>query len=85
MELEQRWHFLDTRRAPCRPEAEQHHAASVAGKVNGGGAIGDRKVRGRLAGLGWMRATVATGRHGQSEKQAEQDESTKRHIFIIRS
>jgi hypothetical protein len=32
-----------------------------------------------------MRATVATGRHGQREKQTERKESMEPHISIIRS
>jgi hypothetical protein len=85
MKFEQRGHFLDAGRAPSGPEAEQHHAAAVAGQMNGGSAIGDSEVRGWLAGLGRARAPVATGRQGQEEKQTERKVPTEPHIFIIRS
>jgi hypothetical protein len=70
VQFEQGGHLLDARRAPGRPEVEQHHLASVACQMDGGRTVRDGEIRRLLAGLGRMRTAVAprckSQRHSQS-------------------
>ena len=78
VKLEQRGHLLDAGRAPGGPEVEQHHAAPVAGQMDGRRSVGDGEIRSCLPGLGRMRATVAARREGQRHKQSEREKPRKR-------
>ena len=73
LKLNQGRHFLDTWRAPGCPEVEQDDAAAVTGQVNGSGPIGNGEVRGDLACLGGMRASVASLQKGQRRENGERD------------
>ena len=64
MELEKRRQLLDTRHAPACPKIEQDNLAAVAGKMNGGRAVGDGEVGRGLAGLRGMRTAIARGQKG---------------------
>ena len=73
MELEEGGQFNDAGLAPGGPEVEQHHLAAIAGKVNGGGAVGDGEVGGELAGLGGVSAAVAGGDKPQRQEEQESE------------
>jgi len=71
VEFEERGQFQDARFALTPPEVEQDNPAAVAGQMDGGCAVGDGEIGGCLAGLGGMRAAVATGDEGHRQKQGE--------------
>jgi len=64
MKREERRHLLDTWHAPGSPKVEQDNLAAVAGKMNGGCAVGDGEIGCGLAGLRGMRTAVARGQKG---------------------
>ena len=80
VQFEQRGHLLHAGRAPGRPEVEQHHLAAIAGQMDRGRAVGDGEIRGRLAGLGRMRAAVAARRKRQRQQQSERENPREPHI-----
>jgi hypothetical protein len=61
VEGEERRHLLDARHAPACPEIEQDNLAAVAGKMNGGRAVGDGEVGRGFAGLRGMRTAITRG------------------------
>ena len=64
MEREERWHLFNARHAPAGPEVEQDDTSAVAGKVNGGSAVGDCEIGSRFAGLRGMRTAIARRQKG---------------------
>ena len=85
VKLEKRWQFNHAGLAPRCPEVEQHNLAAIAGKVDGGGAVGDGEIRGGFAGLGGMSAAVAGADEGQRQGENQVEGTRKPHILIIRS
>lgn len=85
VKLDQCGKLREAGRAPGAPEVEQHNLAAVAGKVDGGGAIGEGEVRRRLTRLRRMRTTVAAGRQGQGKEDEKKQKPGEPHILIIRS
>ena len=68
VELEQRWQLDDAGLAPGGPEVDQHHLAAIVGQMNGGGAVGDGEIWGRLAGLAGCAPRLQADR-GQREQE----------------
>ena len=85
VQLDERGQLDQAGRAPCGPEIEQDDVAAIAGKVHGGGAVGDGKVRRQPAGLRGERTPVAAGREGQGQENEKKQKTGEQHILIIRS
>jgi len=85
VQIEQGGQLHHARLAPGSPEVEQDDLAPVVGEVNGGRAIGDGEVRGRVAGLAGMRTAVAGRQQGQRQEENGDEETREPHILIIRS
>ena len=68
VQFEQRRHLNHAGLAPGGPEVEQHHAAPVAGQMNGGAAVGDGEVRSPVAGLCRVCTAIAASGEGQQRE-----------------
>lgn len=85
VEGEERGGFLNAGHAPGGPEVDEDDLTTVAGEMDGGGAVGEGEVGGRLAGLRRMRAAVAGGQQGKWQQGGQNEATRKPHILIIRS
>jgi len=85
MELHEGWGFPNAGRALAPPEIQKYDFAAIVGKMDGVFAIAHCEIGGNAVGICRCCSAVAGSCAGEQQQRAEDDETRKAHILIIRS